>query len=548
MWHALPVAFEGDGRVERVRCDSRRRRTSSPIAGQRVRASTPIWCSSRSARPSSAKLSARCRASRRARVASSSTTEGATGRPGLFAGGDCANGGKEVVNAAAEGKLAARAIHQLPDREESDGRSLHQLRRHPLAESVLARLCAAGQLRASRSSARSTPAGAARCGRPSACRSRTCRAASAPSTFDGTRAHRLQQHRAHHRPPARGELPRDLRDQEEVPEARDHRVADGRDPRRVAGHHQALDRRRAPTASSSTSAAPTACASAAWARRSGRSPRSTSEITSWAVEFSTVPVLVKLTPERQPTSCRTGSRPSAAARTGCRSSTRSRASSASTSIASCPSPRVGGPLDQRRLLRRGGQAHRAAHGGRPRARPGVRDPDQRHRRRHQLARRGRVHAARLEQRAGVHRGDAPRLPHRRGHDRGPRGVHAHATASRRSTRSSARPSRASPSGATSISTTRPSRRSTPRSASAASCAWSRATTARTSASIRPRTATASACPWSTRASASAATCARSSARFPAASTWSRSTTASPRRPGTSTSPQGKALRPKKGVH
>jgi dihydropyrimidine dehydrogenase (NAD+) subunit PreT len=37
---------------------------------------------------------------------------GATGRPGLYAGGDAANGGKEVVNAAAEGKAAARGIDQ----------------------------------------------------------------------------------------------------------------------------------------------------------------------------------------------------------------------------------------------------------------------------------------------------------------------------------------------------------------------------------------------------------------------------------------------------
>lgn len=35
---------------------------------------------------------------------------GATGRPGLWAGGDCANGGKEVVNAVAEGKAAALSI------------------------------------------------------------------------------------------------------------------------------------------------------------------------------------------------------------------------------------------------------------------------------------------------------------------------------------------------------------------------------------------------------------------------------------------------------
>lgn len=37
---------------------------------------------------------------------------GATGRPGVYAGGDCRNGGKEVVNAAAEGKAAADAIDQ----------------------------------------------------------------------------------------------------------------------------------------------------------------------------------------------------------------------------------------------------------------------------------------------------------------------------------------------------------------------------------------------------------------------------------------------------
>ena len=35
----------------------------------------------------------------------------ATGRPGVYAGGDCANGGTEVVNAVAEGRDAAEAIH-----------------------------------------------------------------------------------------------------------------------------------------------------------------------------------------------------------------------------------------------------------------------------------------------------------------------------------------------------------------------------------------------------------------------------------------------------
>jgi glutamate synthase (NADPH/NADH) small chain len=36
--------------------------------------------------------------------------DGRTSVPGLYAGGDCVNGGKEVVNAVADGKAAARAI------------------------------------------------------------------------------------------------------------------------------------------------------------------------------------------------------------------------------------------------------------------------------------------------------------------------------------------------------------------------------------------------------------------------------------------------------
>ncbi len=38
---------------------------------------------------------------------------GRTNLPNLFAGGDCANGGREVVNAIGEGKKAARSIHEM---------------------------------------------------------------------------------------------------------------------------------------------------------------------------------------------------------------------------------------------------------------------------------------------------------------------------------------------------------------------------------------------------------------------------------------------------
>ena len=72
----------------------------------------------------------------------------------------------------------------------------------------------------------------------------------------------------------------------------------------------------------------------------------------------------------------------------------------------------------RRLLRAGGEADRAQHGGRDRARPGDGGAaDQRHRRDHHLARRGRVHGARLGHGAGLHRGDDLRVPDRAGDDR-----------------------------------------------------------------------------------------------------------------------------------
>ncbi len=36
-----------------------------------------------------------------------------TGNPRVYSGGDCVNGGKEVVNAVAEARVAARAMHEV---------------------------------------------------------------------------------------------------------------------------------------------------------------------------------------------------------------------------------------------------------------------------------------------------------------------------------------------------------------------------------------------------------------------------------------------------
>ncbi|CAG9228363.1 hypothetical protein BGLA2_430008 [Burkholderia gladioli] len=69
----------------------------------------------------------------------------------------------------------------------------------------------------------------------------------------------------------------------------------------------------------------------------------------------------------------------------------------------------------RRLLRPGREADRAEHGGRDRARSANAEPaDLGHRRHFHLARRGRVHRARRRQRAGLHGGDALRIPDRLG--------------------------------------------------------------------------------------------------------------------------------------
>lgn len=108
LWQRSPMGFEGEGTVKGVRCvsvDEHKR----PIAGteQIVPADLVLLAIGQS------KLG---------QIASGlpgvvveggrivTDAHGATGRPGVFAGGDGRNGGKEVVNAVAEGRDAAIAI------------------------------------------------------------------------------------------------------------------------------------------------------------------------------------------------------------------------------------------------------------------------------------------------------------------------------------------------------------------------------------------------------------------------------------------------------
>ena len=109
-WRAVPVAYEGDGRVERVhfnRLDASKQPTGEQFTQEVDFVLLAVG---------QAKLGDDVAAavdgieSEWGRLVVDE--HGALGRPGWFAAGDASNGAKEVVNAAAEGKLAAHSIHR----------------------------------------------------------------------------------------------------------------------------------------------------------------------------------------------------------------------------------------------------------------------------------------------------------------------------------------------------------------------------------------------------------------------------------------------------
>ncbi|MBM4052041.1 MAG: glutamate synthase [Planctomycetes bacterium] len=107
-WRAVTTAFEGAGRLERLRC-VRVDEARTPVAGSQftLEADLALLAIGQS------RLGAVLAGLKGITVESGIVrvdAHGFTGRPGWYAGGDCANGGKEVVNAAAEGMAAARAI------------------------------------------------------------------------------------------------------------------------------------------------------------------------------------------------------------------------------------------------------------------------------------------------------------------------------------------------------------------------------------------------------------------------------------------------------
>ncbi len=107
-WQTVPVAFEGQGRVEAIRC-VRTDVAKKPIPGTEFSVAADLVLVAIGQAALGEQLARLGIKTEKGRLVADE--RGFTGRRGWYAGGDCRNGGKEVVNAAAEGRAAAEAIH-----------------------------------------------------------------------------------------------------------------------------------------------------------------------------------------------------------------------------------------------------------------------------------------------------------------------------------------------------------------------------------------------------------------------------------------------------
>ena len=108
-WQVLPIRFEGKSKVERVVCQ-RLDANKQPIAGSELVLEAELVLVA-IGQSKLGQLLAKLPGIEIESGRVKTDAHGCTGRKKWFAGGDCRNGGKEVVNAAAEGRDAARAIH-----------------------------------------------------------------------------------------------------------------------------------------------------------------------------------------------------------------------------------------------------------------------------------------------------------------------------------------------------------------------------------------------------------------------------------------------------
>ena len=137
-WQALPVRIidDGQGRVAALECvrtekgpkDARGRNSFVPVPGSNFRLDVGMVVKALGQKRKTDFLQqiARLKLSNGCVVVDPATM--ATGNPQYFAGGDCVNGGGEVVDAVAHGKKAAAGIHQ--SLELRKGRKAHAGSKH----------------------------------------------------------------------------------------------------------------------------------------------------------------------------------------------------------------------------------------------------------------------------------------------------------------------------------------------------------------------------------------------------------------------------------
>jgi glutamate synthase (NADPH/NADH) small chain len=108
IWRSVPLSYEGDGQIERVKCQ-RLDEQRKPIEGETfdVDADLVLLAVGQSKLGDALGHLDGIETEWGRLIVDESQ---ALGRPGWYAGGDASNGAKEVVNAAAEGKLAAKSI------------------------------------------------------------------------------------------------------------------------------------------------------------------------------------------------------------------------------------------------------------------------------------------------------------------------------------------------------------------------------------------------------------------------------------------------------
>jgi glutamate synthase (NADPH/NADH) small chain len=118
-WHTLPVAVHGEGAVQTIECQ-RTGADLEPIPGSNFRLPCDMVIVS-IGQSKLLDLLQRCRGIelKNGRVTIDPPT-GQCANPRYFAGGDCVNGGREVVDAVAAGKRAAVGIANWLEKHNGD--------------------------------------------------------------------------------------------------------------------------------------------------------------------------------------------------------------------------------------------------------------------------------------------------------------------------------------------------------------------------------------------------------------------------------------------